>query len=209
MATPRLGGNQRTQPAIHNEDAVAFFSSLPASPEFCSQSNSTGASLTSMSSRRYKNMSTWIFQGNPKLFRMDEYLSARRHRQIVWAIRQKHFIKSIAVGDEVYIWRANGRNPGTGGIVAKGTISSTPKNMLDDAPELWMKPQVPLWESRVEILMDEVRLTKEQGMIRRVSLQNDPCVCAMRILRFYSETNYKLDTPHAEHVRELWDKRRR
>jgi predicted RNA-binding protein with PUA-like domain len=154
-------------------------------------------------------MSSWIFQGNPNLFHIDEYLSARQHQQIVWAVRQKHFIKDITVGDEVYIWRANGHNPGTGGIVAKGAITSAPEDMLDDAPELWVKPQDPLWDSRVEILLDEVRLTKEQGMISRVSLQTDPCVCAMRILRFYSETNCKLDTPHAKHIGELWDKQRR
>lgn len=209
MATPRLGGSQRTQPAIHDEDAAAFFSSLPASPEFCSQSDSTCASLTNMSSRRYKNMSTWIFQGNPNLFHMDEYLSARQHRQIVWSVKQKHFIKDITAGDEVYIWRANGHNPGTGGIVAKGTINSAPEDMLDDAPDLWIQPEVPLSMPRVRISLDEVRLTKEQGMISRVSLQSDPCVCAIRILRFYSETNYKLDTPHAKHIGELWDKRRR
>lgn len=154
-------------------------------------------------------MLTWIFQGNPNLFRMDEYLSVRQHQQIVWAIRQKHFIKDITVGDEVYIWRANGHNPGTGGIVAKGTITSAPEDMLDDAPDLWIQTEVPLSMPRVRILLDEVRLTEDQGMISRVSLQSDPCVCAIRILRFYSETNYKLDTPHAKHIGELWDKRRR
>ena len=110
-------------------------------------------------------MSTWIFQGNPKLFHMDEYLSARQHRQIVWAIRQKYFIKDVTVGDEVYIWRSNGHNQGTGGIVARGTITSTPRDIPDDAPELWTEPEVSPLDSRVEILLDEVRLTKEQGMI--------------------------------------------
>ena len=81
-------------------------------------------------------MSTWIFQGNPKLFHMDEYLSARQHQQIVWSVRQKHFLRTISVGDEVYIWRADGRGKGTGGIVAKGMITSTPRDMLDDAPQL-------------------------------------------------------------------------
>jgi hypothetical protein len=93
--------------------------------------------------------------------------------------------------------------------VAKGTITSAPEDMLDDAPDLWIQPEVPLLMPRVRILLDEVRLTKEQGMISRVSLQSDPRACAMRILRFYSETNYKLDTQYAKHIGELWDNRRR
>jgi len=162
-----------------------------------------------MSSRRYKNMSTWIFQGNPKLFHMDEYLSARQHQQIVWSVRQKHFLRTISVGDEVYIWRADGRGKGTGGIVARGTITSTPRDMPDDAPELWTEPEVSPLDSRVEILLDEVRLTKEQGMIARVELLHDPNVNSMLILRFASLTNYKLDVKHAEYIGELWNKRRR
>ncbi|WP_207799772.1 EVE domain-containing protein [Candidatus Cryosericum hinesii] len=154
-------------------------------------------------------MLTWIFQGNPNLFHIDEYLSSRQHQQIVWAIRQKHFIKDITIGDEVYIWRANGHNPGTGGIVAKGTITSAPEDMLDDAPDLWMQPEVPLSMPRVRISLDEVRLTEEQGMIARVELLHDPNVNSMLILRFALLTNYKLDVKHAEYIGELWDKRRR
>lgn len=152
-------------------------------------------------------MSSWIFQGNPDLFRIDEYLRTRKH--IVWAIRQRRFIQDISAGDEIYVWRSNGHDRGTGGIVARGTIASTPRNLPDDAPELWIGPQAPLWDSRVEVLLDEVRLTEEQGMITRTELLNDPRLDSMLILKFPSQTNYKLETTHTKHIDELWGQRRR
>ena len=79
-------------------------------------------------------MTSWIFQGNPKKFRIDEYL---RNRQLItWEIRQMHFKDKISTGDEVFIWRADGDKTGSGGIVAKGEILSRPTEIKDDVPEL-------------------------------------------------------------------------
>jgi hypothetical protein len=147
-------------------------------------------------------MTSWIFQGNPKSFQVDEYL--RPLKIITWTVRQEHLKDEISVGDEVYIWRSDGRKPKSGGIVAKGEIITAPEVMLDDAPELWIeKPRSP-YALRVKIRLQDVRLAKEQGMLRRIELERDEQLRDMRISKVRVETNYKLAPAHANHIRRLW-----
>ena len=117
-------------------------------------------------------MSSWIFQGNPKNFRVDEYL--QRQNVILWTIRQSHFADKISVGDEVYIWRSDGDKPKSGGIIAKGRIVSNPQNIEDDAPELWIEPQEKIIALRVKIELEEICLTEGKGMLKRIDLKRDP-----------------------------------
>ena len=67
-------------------------------------------------------LNTWIFQGNPKIFKVDDYLL--ENESIWWSIRQAHFVDQIQIGDEVYIWRSDGANKDSGGIVAR-TVAVT------------------------------------------------------------------------------------
>jgi len=146
-------------------------------------------------------MVTWIFQGNPKVFQVDKYLAQKKI--ILWTIRQKHFKDEISIGDEVFIWRADGNIPKSGGIVAKGKIISAPQNLEDDAPDLWIDLQKSTTALSVAIELEEVRLTGE-GMLKRTDLEKDPNARDMRILKFRSETNYKLEPKHAQYIEKLW-----
>lgn len=101
-------------------------------------------------------MTSWIFKGNPKVFRVDEYL--QRYKIITWTIRQKHFKDEISVGDEVYIWRSDGDQPKSSGIVAKGKIISFPQEVED------------------------VRLTEGESMLKWVDLERDDNIKDMKIL---------------------------
>jgi len=151
-------------------------------------------------------MTSWIFQGNPKVFRVDEYLQNRK--SILWTIRQRHFRDDISVGDEVYIWRSDGDNPKSGGIVAKGKVISHPQAMEDDAPNLWIEKRESPFELRVKIELEDVRLTEEEGMIKRVDLEKDDNVGDMRILAFRSQTNYRSEPEHAKHIESLWKRKK-
>ena len=51
-------------------------------------------------------MNTWIFQGNPTRFNVDDYLL--ENENIWWSIRQEHLAKHIKINDEVFIWRSHG-----------------------------------------------------------------------------------------------------
>ncbi len=152
-------------------------------------------------------MNTWIFQGNPTIFKVDEYL--QRQKIIWWQIRQKYLADEISIGDEVYIWRADGDRPKSGGIVAKGRIVSKPQNIKNDVPELWVEKQKRMVKLYVKIKLEEVRFTEEEGMLKRIDLEKDPIVKDMRILKFRSNTNYKLNSIHTNHIRELWNQKRK
>ncbi len=80
-------------------------------------------------------MTSWIFQGNPRDFQIDKYIN--NNKEIYWGVRQyKGELKDTFCG-VVYIWRADGDEKGSGGIVAKGKIVDYPRYMPNDAPELW------------------------------------------------------------------------
>lgn len=55
-----------------------------------------------------KHNNTWIFQGNPNVFDIDNYV--RNHRFIWWSLRQEHFSDTIEINDEVFLWRSDGEN---------------------------------------------------------------------------------------------------
>lgn len=60
-------------------------------------------------------MSTWIFQGNPTRFNIDEYIL--ENETILWSIRQEHLAKHIKIDDEVFIWRSDGDRKGSGELL--------------------------------------------------------------------------------------------
>lgn len=61
----------------------------------------------------------WIFQGNPNRFDIDDYLS--RYPQLIYW-RTNRYVKDIAVGDPVFIWRAGSH----AGAVAVGRVVEAP-----------------------------------------------------------------------------------
>ena len=151
-------------------------------------------------------MTTWIFQGNPRRFpTINNYL--RTHKQIWWCIRQEHFIDKIKIGDDVYIWRSNGGDPLSGGIVAKGEITSLPQEIEDDVPDLWTGGQEN--RHRVNIDINDTRLNEEEGMVRRIDLIKDDGINGMRILRFPIETNHQLEPRHINYINGLWERKRK
>lgn len=152
-------------------------------------------------------MTSWIFQGNPNIFRVNEYLSSRK--KIIWTIKQKYFEDKMSVDDVVYIWRSDGSIPKSGGIIAKGKITALPQKIQDDAPNLWIKKQENSLALRVEIEVEDTRLNEEEGMIKRIDLEKDNTVRDMRILAFRSETNYKLESKHAIHIDYLWNQKKK
>lgn len=79
-----------------------------------------------------KNNNTWIFQGNPKPFRLDDFL--RENENIWWSLNQVHYQNVISIGDIVYFWRADGGRRGTGGVIAKGRVTGLPQMNADPSP---------------------------------------------------------------------------
>jgi predicted RNA-binding protein with PUA-like domain len=151
-------------------------------------------------------MRTWIFQSNPLVFKVNEYLE--NNDLILWSFRQKNLRDDISIGDIVYIWRSDGNKPESGGIVGKGEILCLPQKIKEDAPDLWIERQEDDIALRVLIKLKDTRLTTEDGMLRRVDLENDEILQDMYILQYRSRTNYKLEPRHAERINALWNQKK-
>lgn len=146
-------------------------------------------------------MNSWIFQGNPNIFKIDQYVSERVN--IWWTIRQKHFINQFALGDEVYLWRSDGGKRGTGGIIARTIVIGAIEERTDgEAKELWLTDGWAIPELRIPLRVLEVRLSN--GFIPRLFLESHPILKDLRILHMRSETNYLLTEEQAYELHKIW-----
>ena len=148
-------------------------------------------------------MNTWIFQGNPKVFDIDTYI--KNHKYIWWSLRQKHFLDKIGLDDEVFLWRSDGNNRGTGGILAKARVISLPEERADDenAKNYWYTQDGTNSYLAVKLEVLQVRL--EDGFISRLALLEHPVLKELLILRQRTQTNYLLSLEHAIILQKLWD----
>ena len=146
-------------------------------------------------------MNSWIFQGNPNIFKVDQYVSEREN--IWWSIRQKHLSKYFALGDEVYLWRSDGGRRGTGGILARAIVVGAIVERIDeDAKDLWLTNDCALPGFAIPLKVLEVKL--KEGFISRLSLEAHPILKGLRILHMRSETNYLLTEEQAHELHKLW-----
>ncbi|GGB61754.1 AAA family ATPase [Fictibacillus barbaricus] len=134
-------------------------------------------------------MAYWIFQGNPKHFPIDDYL--RNNSIINWSVRQKHYIDEIQVGDKVFIWRSDGGEKNTGGIVALCEIHSKPYTEKDDI--------------KVDLRLFEFRLKEEEGMLLRYKLKELPETMNLQIFKMTQGTNYRLLDEEFNRLKKYWD----
>lgn len=140
----------------------------------------------SFSEDMFKNMpanidhAIWIFQGNPKFYRIREYVA--ENDVITWGIRQSQ--KQIKEGDKVYIWESGA----DAGIVACGTILCNPEsreNILDD-PYSLVEGKVGATLS-VDIEIEQRFLNQE---IPRSVLKEDARMQKLEVLTYPGATNF-------------------
>nr|WP_280159444.1 EVE domain-containing protein [Priestia megaterium]MDH3141984.1 EVE domain-containing protein [Priestia megaterium] len=147
-------------------------------------------------------MNTWIFQGNPKVFDIDTYI--KNHKYIWWSLRQEHFLDKIELDDEVFLWRSDGNNRGTGGILAKARVISLPEERTNDetAQNYWYTDE---WENPyLAVKLEVLQVRLEDGFISRLSLLEHPVLKELLILRLRQQTNYLLSKEHAIELQDLW-----
>ncbi|MFE0620055.1 HNH endonuclease [Priestia aryabhattai] len=147
-------------------------------------------------------INTWIFQGNPRVFDIDNYV--KNHKFIWWSLKQKHFIDKIQLNDEVYLWRSDGGKRGTGGVIAKCKIVSLPLQREDDsgAKDYWYTDD---WAySYLAIKLEVLEVKLEDEFINRLSLLEHPVLKELLILRLRQQTNYLLSKKHAIELQRLW-----
>lgn len=145
----------------------------------------------------------WIFQGNPKVFDIDDYL-ARYPELIYW--RTPRYQSDIAAGDRAFIWRAGAES----GVVASGVVVEAPVESSKVAhPEalgddLWFAEKPEKNEPKVGIALDSVRLSATEGMLFRTVVKDDPVLQNSTIIRMANATVFRLDEAECKRIEELW-----
>ncbi|WP_117170205.1 AAA family ATPase [Paraliobacillus sediminis] len=146
-------------------------------------------------------MTSWIFQGNPKRFSInnDKYPDihdidnyVKKGKVIDWTIRQKHFVKDIQIGDEVLIWRSDGEEKNSGGVIALTEIVNGPYETDGE-------------NMAVELKVKACRLTESEGMLLRPKLKEMPETTNLLILKAPQSTNYKLKEEEFEYLMYYWN----
>lgn len=147
-------------------------------------------------------MKTWIFQGNPNRFKVDEYL--RENKDIVWSIRQEHYVKDIQIGDTVYIWRSEAGKRGYGGVVARATVTGMPVSRKNVISDYWVTPS-DANEVLPRVLMHVEEMAFEGNHLSRKFLKSNPVLSNLLILKMRNSTNYLLSNIQAEELLKQWN----
>lgn len=145
---------------------------------------------------------TFIFQGTPDRFDIDDYLA--RYPFIYWSAPTLRSEMSIV--DRAIIWRAKEN----AGAIAVGRIAELPteiKNIrypeaLGD--DLWRKGEDEPSDIKVGIRIDESRLTPEAEMLTRKSLMYDPLLGETAIIKHPQGTVFRLNGAESERFELLW-----
>jgi hypothetical protein len=145
----------------------------------------------------------WIFQGNPKVFDIEDYV-ARYPELIYW--RVPRYQSEIGVGDTAYIWRAGPES----GVIASGRVVEAPidgekvahPEALGD--DLWFAEKPDMHEPKVGIALDSIRLTEPEGMLPRAAVKGDPILQRNPIITMPNSTVFRLDTNESQQLMMMW-----
>lgn len=136
-------------------------------------------------------MSTWIFQGNPKIFDIDSYVE--KGGIISWNVKAKKHQDEIKLDDKVFIWRTEGKEKYHGGIIAYAKVVKTAYFDKDEDSMV------------VDIEVLESRLDEESGMLLRADLKECIRTKFLTIIRSPQGTNFYCNDEEGETLLKFWN----
>ncbi len=142
-------------------------------------------------------MATWVFQGNPERFDIDDYV-ARYPELIYW--RTPRHAKEISVGDRAFLWRS-GPNAGVsavGVVVEAPTRGSAVRHPEALGNDLWRADEPDPDEAKTGIHLREIRLSDEDGYVHRSAAKDDPELSKATIITMPNGTVFPLE--HTQHL---------
>lgn len=145
----------------------------------------------------------WVFQGNPKLFGIDDYL-ARYPELVYW--RTPRYADRIAVGDVAFIWRSGS----DAGAVALGQVVEAPVPASEvEHPEalgddLWWSKKPDPKEPKTGIRLIEVRILDSEGMVPRSAAKDSPVLAESTLIRMPNGTVFSLPGGQGRALEALW-----
>lgn len=138
-------------------------------------------------------MTYWLFQGNPKYYRIIDGI--RDFEQMPWLATR--YAKDMAAGDGVLIWKSGEQS----GIYAIAEIIEPPKIIASP-------PDIGYWidTSRVGVKpCARIRFTSKllEKPLLRENLKQDPVLKNLIVIRQPNATNYKITQQEWQRVHEL------
>lgn len=151
---------------------------------------------------RKASSNTWVFQGNPSRYDIDDYLA--RYEFIYWSAPR--LAREMQLGDRCVLWRSGAE----AGAVAVGRVAELPKprekveqpEFLGD--DLWREAPDEASGTKVGILVDEHRLDEEAGFIPRHVFLNSEILRNSTIIRIPNGTVFRLNAEESEEFFRIW-----
>lgn len=135
-------------------------------------------------------MNTWIFQNGILEGNLEKELF--ENKIVRWVMNR--YENEIILGDRAIIWRAGGYRPEYGGIIGVGKIIR--QEVLSDL------------DSRhciVDIEIEELRFSREEGMILINTLKNVPELQHLNKVQQGSSSAFKVSDLEASYIEDMWD----
>lgn len=145
----------------------------------------------------------WVFQGNPNIFGIDDYL-ARYPELVYW--RTPRYADRIAEGDRAFIWRSGG----DAGAIAVGTVVELPtplKNVRHPeslGDDLWRTDTPDQEELKTGIHLDEIRLTTAEGAVPRDIVKASEVLGETTLIKMPSGTVFPLSDSETRKLEHFW-----
>jgi hypothetical protein len=155
-------------------------------------------------------MNSWIFQARPDRFDVQNYIS--EFRRVYWSVGHIALGSSVAIGDEVFIWKAYGKPRDFAGVVAHGFIVEPPteKKLIQIPQNLgdnyWRGAAAERSTVKAGVQLNDVRPTLSKGALRRELLMEDKVLSESQIIKARTGTIFLLNPKQASRLRELWTK---
>lgn len=136
----------------------------------------------------------WIFQGNPKQFHLDDYLS--QHSEFIYW-HTPRYRKEISIGDRAFIWRSTklAGAVAIGSVVELPTLESSVKHPDALREDLWIindsESKEPKEEFQTGIHLDEVRLLPDEGMVSRTTVKSNEALSQTQLIRMGAASVFK------------------
>jgi len=134
----------------------------------------------------------WIFQGNPDVFDIEEYLSANEGKIIDWSANQSQ--DQMKKGDVVYFWSAKG-----GGMCGVGAITGKPADRFRGDVE------AKFGNKKVDVKL--FRFFNQQNRIMRSDLLNNRVLSNSKIIKQPQGSNFLLSEKEAFEIQKLMAKK--
>jgi HNH endonuclease/EVE domain len=153
-------------------------------------------------------MNAWLLQANPDQFDVTTYVE--NFKDIYWSIKKEAWQKRVAVGDDVFIWRAMGSARVESGIIASGYITepATDKSQIrfksNVGENLWQPGFSELSQIKIGIHLNIVRTSSENGMLLKSHFLNDEILSKSQIITVRSGAVFLLSAVQAGRIYELW-----